>query len=486
MIKRRRRLIIALAATAAVLLPLGWFWQQSLLPSTYSVMDMGYVDHGGGPASEHAHHGATSVTDLVADAEGKADVSVDLVARQGRIELASGREVDGYTLNDSTPGPTITATQGEVVEVTLRNESVEGGVSLHWHGLDVPNAEDGVAGVTQDAVDVGGTHTYRFVPEQVGTFWYHSHQVSHDQVIGGLFGSLVVLPRDGIAQDHDVLATSHTYDGVRTLNGEEGETQVPAQPGDTVRVRVVNTDNGNMPVWASEPYRVLAIDGADLNKPTPVEDALLTIPAGGRADLDVTVPDSGAVRVQVAAATAYVIGPDGEVAPPKPPQPKAELDLMEYGTSAEVDLDVDDPDRSFDYDIGRRLGFLDGKPGYWWTINGHLYPDIPMFTVAEGDTVLFHIENNSGEVHPMHLHGHHAVVVARDSKPGTGSPIWVDSIDVDDGESVDIAFKADNPGIWMDHCHNLPHAAEGLVAHLMYEGVSTPFSIGGDSDNEPE
>jgi FtsP/CotA-like multicopper oxidase with cupredoxin domain len=484
--KHRVRLLIGVAATAAILLPLGWFWQQSLLPSTYSVMDMGYADFGGGPASEHAHHGGTDVTDLVADADGAADVEVELVARQGRIELASGREVDGFTLNDATPGPTITATEGELVQVTLRNESVEEGVSLHWHGLDVPNAVDGVAGVTQDAVEVGGTHTYRFVADQLGSYWYHSHQVSHEQVIGGLFGSLVVLPRDGIEQDHDLVATSHTYSGTRTLNGEEGETPVPAQPGDTVRVRVVNTDNGSMPVWASEPYRVLAVDGGDLNEPTPVDDARLTIPAGGRADLEVTVPDSGAVRVQVASATAYVIGPDGEAAPPKPPQPKNELDLMEYGTATEVDLDVHDPDRSFDYEIDRRPGFLDGKPGFWWTINGNLYPDIPMYTVSEGDTVLFHIENQSGEAHPMHLHGHHAVVVARNSEPGTGSPVWVDSIDVEDGESVDLAFLADNPGIWMDHCHNLPHAAEGLVAHLMYEGVTTPFTIGGDSHNEPE
>ena len=140
----------------------------------------------------------------------------------------------------------------------------------------------------------------------------------------------------------------------------------------------------------------------------------------------------------------------------------------------------------FEYSIGRRPGFLDGKPGLWWTINGHLFPDVPMYTVREGDVVKFHIDNHSGETHPMHLHGHHAVVVARNSEQSTGSPVWVDSIDVKDGDTVDLVFKADNPGVWMDHCHNLPHAAEGLVAHLMYEGVSTPYKVGGDTDNEPE
>ena len=490
MTKERKRLLAGLAATAVVLLPLGWFWQQSLLPSTYSVMDMGYVDHGSGPAAaEHMDHGShhagsTSVRDLVADPRRAADVTVDLVARQGTTTLASGRELEAFTLDGTTPGPTITATEGQLVEVHLRNANVDDGVSLHWHGVDVPNAEDGVAGVTQNAVTKGQTHTYRFVADQVGTYWYHSHQVSHDQVIGGLLGSLVVLPKDGIDQDREVLGVGHTYRGTRTLNGAEGVTRVPARPGETVRVRLVNTDNGTMPVWASEPYRLLAVDGGDLVGPTPVIGKHYLIPAGGRADLEVTVPPEGSVRVQAAAATAFAIGSGPEM--PRPPQPKAKLDLMTYGSPGAPTLAVDRPDRTFEYSIGRQPGFLDGKPGLWWTINGHLFPDVPMYTVREGDVVRFHIDNHSGEMHPMHLHGHHALVIRQNSEKSTGSPVWVDSIDVDDGETVDLVFKADNPGVWMDHCHNLPHAAEGLVAHLMYEGVSTPFKVGGDTDNEPE
>jgi FtsP/CotA-like multicopper oxidase with cupredoxin domain len=109
-----------------------------------------------------------------------------------------------------------------------------------------------------------------------------------------------------------------------------------------------------------------------------------------------------------------------------------------------------------------------------------------MFTVRQGDIVKFHIVNHSGESHPMHLHGHHALVVARDGKPATGSPLWVDSVDVENNETLDLMFRADNPGIWMDHCHNLTHAAQGLVAHLMYEGVGTPYVVGGKADNQPE
>ena len=54
------------------------------------------------------------------------------------------------------------------------------------------------------------------------------------------------------------------------------------------------------------------------------------------------------------------------------------------------------------------------------------------------------------------------------------------------GERYELGFRADNPGLWMDHCHNLKHAAEGLTMHLAYEGVSTPYRVGGTAHNEPE
>ena len=142
--------------------------------------------------------------------------------------------------------------------------------------------------------------------------------------------------------------------------------------------------------------------------------------------------------------------------------------------------------RHFDYRIGRRIGLLDGKPGFWWTINGELFPDVPMFHVTEGDVVRMTISNDSGDVHPIHLHGHHAVVLSRNGVPSTGSPWWIDSLNVADGETYEIAFVADNPGIWMDHCHNLEHARDGLVAHLAYAGVTEPFRVGGSGKNEPE
>ena len=111
---------------------------------------------------------------------------------------------------------------------------------------------------------------------------------------------------------------------------------------------------------------------------------------------------------------------------------------------------------------------------------------MPVFVVREGDLVKVTIVNDTGAVHPMHLHGHHALVLSRDGVPTTGSPWWTDTLDVRPGERYEIAFRADNPGIWMDHCHNLPHAAQGLTMHLAYEGVTTPFLAGGHAHNRPE
>jgi FtsP/CotA-like multicopper oxidase with cupredoxin domain len=491
---RRVRLVVACLATVTILGPLIWLRQASLLPETYSMMDQGYADHGGGPAG-HSGMVGHSLESLITDPGRPADVAVTLTARKQQFRLPSGRSVEGYTLNGISPGPVIHARAGQLVQVRLVNESVPDGVTLHWHGVDVPNAADGVAGVTQDAVGIGDAFTYRFVAHQVGTFWYHSHQMSHLQVRRGLLGALVVQPKPVLPKRPavnrvevvDVVALVHLFDGVRTVNGHEGDVRVVVAPGGRARVRVINTENGGLSAWvAGAPFRVVATDGAELSGPAEIRDHAVAITAGGRADLEVTMPQDGSpVRVQLGGSIAVVLGSTGFAAPAVR-QPRAELDLLSYGRPAPLTFDPDHPDRRFRYQIGRRPGFLDGRPGLWWTVNGHLFPDLPMFVVTAGDVVRMRVSNHSGEAHPMHLHGHHAVVLSRNGVPATGSPWWIDSLDVGNGESYDIAFVADNPGIWMDHCHNLPHAGQGLVAHLMYTNVTTPFQIGGSAGNEPE
>ncbi|MEU4391801.1 multicopper oxidase family protein [Kribbella sp. NPDC023855] len=471
-----RRTLVALAATLVVLAPIGWFWSQSLVPDGLSAMDMGYADYGGGPSMAAGHH-HRSLAELKAAADRAPDVSVRLVARKERFEIPGRGSMEGYTLNHTSPGPQITAKQGELVEVTLVNESVPDGMTLHWHGVDVPAAEDGVAGVTQDAVLPGQTFTYRFVAVDAGTYWYHSHQLSHEQVKKGLYGVLVITPGTT-----DVVAAVHTYDKVRTVNGGYGERRVAGKP--TVRLRLINTDNGPMAAWVDGAgYRVVAVDGTAVNAPTPVEGKSVLVTAGGRIDLEITT-SGRAVRIGLGGGpTTLVIG-EGDA--PAGPEPAQRVDLLSYGKPAALPFDPSKADRNFEYRIGRRPGFFDGKPGLWWTINGHQFPGVPVFMVAEGNVVRMTVRNTSGQVHPMHLHGHHVVVLSRNGVAASGSPWWTDSLNVEDDESYEIAFVADNPGIWMDHCHNLPHAAQGLVTHLMYDGISTPFHLDGATHNQPE
>jgi FtsP/CotA-like multicopper oxidase with cupredoxin domain len=120
------------------------------------------------------------------------------------------------------------------------------------------------------------------------------------------------------------------------------------------------------------------------------------------------------------------------------------------------------------------------------TINGHASPNVPPITVSVGQIVHLHVVNNTAEYHPMHLHGHVLSVIARNGVAIEGSPVHIDSVLVGPNETWDVAFAADNPGIWMFHCHVLLHASMGMVATINYTGVSTPFEMGSSSGNVPE
>ena len=87
---------------------------------------------------------------------------------------------------------------------------------------------------------------------------------------------------------------------------------------------------------------------------------------------------------------------------------------------------------------------------------------------------------------PMHPHGHTMLVLSRNGVPSSGSPWWTDTLNVAPGEVYEVALRADNPGLWMDHCHNLDHAAAGMVMHVAYRGVTSPFELGGTHGNSPE
>jgi FtsP/CotA-like multicopper oxidase with cupredoxin domain len=477
------------AALVAVVAVLGKMWWNSRLPDTYNVMAYGTHEYGGGPEPpDHEGHAGTgtSVADLKGPSDGTPEARFELTARAADIRLSSGRLVHALTFDGTSPGPELRVHQGDLVEVVLRNADVEDGVTIHWHGIDVPNAEDGVAGVTQDAVLPGGSYTYRFRAEQVGTFWYHTHQVSSKEVRRGLFGVIVIEPR-GERTGLDLVLAAHTFDGIATLDGDDGGGRHKVAVGTQVRLRLVNTDSFEQTFTVSgTPFRVLAIDGTDLHEPGELENVALPVAAGGRIDVGYVQPPNG-VRVGIEGTeTAIGFGPS-RGPPPAEVTPTTTFDPLTYGTPAPTPFDASSAfDRRFEMTITRKPGFFDGSPGLQWAINGGIYPDVPVFVVEDGDLVEVTITNDSNGTHPMHLHGHHLLVLSRDGQPSTGSPWWSDTLDVQKGESYVVAFRADNPGLWMDHCHNLTHASQGLTMHVAYAGVSTPFLVGGDTGNAPE
>ena len=443
----------------------------SLLPKNYSIHDMGMHDYGGGTKN---WNGPTRSVAKLRGPDGAPDVSYTLRTAYERTTVA-GRRQRVFTVNGKAPGPTIEAHQGDLVRVVLRNRNIDAGTTIHWHGINVPNGEDGVAGVTQDAVLPGQKFVYRFRARDVGTYWYHSHQYSERQVTKGLVGAIVIQPSgapDPPVAARDVTALVHSYRGRNTINGAAGATSVAGDVGGR-RIRFVNTNQTTIQVASSVPYKVVALDGTEVNEPTTLPaTTYVEVPAAGRVDIELGAGATSA-RVGVLAGPSLVLGggsPPGLAA-------DAMFDPLTYGTPDPA-FTTPTPDRRFDYVIDQKRGYLDGKLGTWFSINGELIPHVPMYMVKPGETVRVRFVNKSSVGHPMHPHGQHMLVLSRDGSPSVGSPWFVDTLEVHPGETFVVQMTADNPGDWMFHCHLLAHAADGLVTHLSYLNVRNPYRIG--------
>ncbi|MFG1925193.1 multicopper oxidase domain-containing protein [Cryptosporangium sp. NPDC048952] len=431
----------------------------TLLVAGQASASAGGHQHGGG--------GERSVAQLTGPKTGTPDV---------RLTLTAARTGDRLTFNGTSPGPEIRAKVGQLVEVTLVNRDVAEGVTVHWHGVDVPNAEDGVPGVTQDAVQPGQKHVYRFVPDRAGSFWYHTHSDGLHNVEKGLFGAFVVeeQPFDGVERT----TFTHLYPGADVTLTGPGKQAVAA--GREVRLRTVNSSREPQRVLVGgTKFRVAAIDGNPVEGATPLEPGTeLTLAAGGRYDVEFTMP-SGAVTVAVGGST-LTFSQDGKASPVST-SGSGQFDPLTYGTGGPAPKG--DYQRTFDLRLDDGFGFSEGRLSYVSSlINGRLWPAVPPLEVAEGDRVKIRIVSRSTIVHPFHLHGHRVRVISRNGDAATGSPWWTDTLDVDTGDVYEVEFVADNPGIWMDHCHNFQHGANGMILHLAYLGVSTPFT----ADHSPE
>lgn len=404
--------------------------------------------------------------------------SFELTSAKSVLTLDNGKRTEAWTFYGTSPGPELRVKEGERVRVTLTNRDIGKGVTIHWHGVILPCSQDGVAGVTQDAVWPGGQFTYEFIARHPGTYWYHSHQQSSEQAGKGLIGRLIVEPKQSdFDYDLDYAVTLQMLnDKLKLTNGQHGGLRLDATPGKSVRLRLINAYSEVQWIGvAGAEFRVISIDGQDLNGPGVLREQWIPIGGGQRYDVLFTMPADGQVKVYSKEHKAWNImlgsGPIPEPLSKDAPQ----FDFTNYGTPL---ADGITNDMKFDRVYDLKLGILD--------INGKKFHEIPPLLVKEGEWIKIRFKHTFGGPHPMHLHGHLFKILTKNGKPLMGSPIYADSVLLFSGEEYEVAFQADNPGLWMEHCHNLGHAANGMTMMVNYEGMTTPFRVGTRTGNLPD
>ena len=455
---------------------------------------------------------ATAVPPPVVIAEGDAE-RLSLEARPGRAALrgpardASASQTAIWGYDGQLPGPLLRVRQGEPLRLRLRN-GLPQATSVHWHGLRIANAMDGVAGLTQEAIPPGGHFDYDLLPPDAGSYWYHPHQQSAEQLARGLYGALVVEEREPPAVDRDLLlilddwrldedgqldlaSFGNLHDAAHggrlgnwpTVNGVNTP-GFAVRAGERLRLRLINAANARIfrvDIEGHEPT-LIALDGQPVvPRALPAEGQWLA--PGQRADLILDCSGEPAARAALrthlrdgphAMATFdYAAGRPLRDGPPETPialpanplatriEPDAAVSaalLMQGGAMGSL--------RSARY-RGRELPMreLVGQ-GMVWAFNGEAgLPESPLLRARRGQTVLIDIANDNRWPHAMHLHGHHFRVLARDGR-AVDEADWRDTLLMAPGERVQIGFVADNPGKWVLHCHMLEHQAAGMVTWL--------------------
>ncbi|WP_232697367.1 multicopper oxidase family protein [Brevibacillus daliensis] len=464
-----------------------------------------------------------------------------ITAQASNLKVSDDTTLPVWTFNNSVPGPEIRVKVGDTVKINLKNE-LEEPVSIHWHGYPVPNNMDGIPGVTQDAVVPSKKFNYEFKATIPGTYWYHSHQDSVNQLDKGLYGSLIVEdPNESYDQDYTLMLDEWMSSGnmdmsnmegmdhrqmnmgtkddanqsemnmsetgsmkghdmsmydLYTINGKSGNAvdKLVVKEGDKVRFRLINAGylTHTMHLHGHE-FKVIASDGQPVNSPAVITDQGIAIAPGERYDLEFTANNPGSWLLEehgsddrvknLRAIIAYegsTVQTDASNASEKLPQ----FDLMKYGKQGETKFSLN---QSFDQDVLLNLNteMKDGEMVY--TINGKVFPDTDRIKVESGDKVKVTFVNESKtDDHPMHLHGHFFQVLSKNGQPLEGAPVIKDTLNVKPGEQYVMAFEADNPGDWMFHCHDLHHASAGMVTDVMYKDFKSNYTPDPRVGNKPE
>jgi len=219
-----------------------------------------------------------------------------LTARKIQWETLAGQSVTAYAYNDQVPGPQIRVKEGDKVRIVLKNELPESTV-IHFHGLELPNAQDGVPFITQPPVKPGETYTYEFVVPNAGSHMYHSHHNSATQVSLGMLGAFIVEPRNPQPIEHaDVDHVMILNDGAHgyTFNGKSFPATEPvvAKLGQKLRIRFMNEGMMIHPMHLHGMHMtVIAKDGWP--QPAPWKCDTLNIAPGERWDVIVNCNNKG-------------------------------------------------------------------------------------------------------------------------------------------------------------------------------------------------
>jgi len=423
----------------------------------------------------------------------------------------------GWGYGDAFPPPTLRVKVGDTLRARLINRLPEH-TSIHWHGIRLPNAMDGVPYLTQPPVEPGAEFVYEFRPPDAGTFWYHPHCNSIEQIGRGLMGVLVVENPDDPPFDADIVClyrdwrfddagqfTAITTDegagragtmgSFHTVNGASAPV-IDVPTGGLVRLRILNLDSARVITAAlpEQPAWIITIDG---NPIAPVAFDQWQMGPAMRLDLALRAPDREGATFTLTnsfaaepwtLATFRAAGPARSHPQGEPPAllaspiPRPDIDNAEtlhftFSASSATALDPQDqlPDLSA---LQAALGtnepaadLLCRPQRIFWAINQRPWPGQaggqlppPLATLTRGRSYVFELINVTPHTHPIHLHGHTFLVI--ESNKRTITPYHTDTVLIHTKERVKIAFVADNPGDWMLHCHIIEHQDTGMMGYV--------------------
>jgi FtsP/CotA-like multicopper oxidase with cupredoxin domain len=389
------------------------------------------------------------------------------------------------------PGPTLRVKLGETLRVKFTNHLPQE-TTIHWHGVRLPNAMDGVPYVTQQPVQPGGTFVYEFTPKDAGTFWFHPHVRSSEQVERGLYGVLVVedpqsppysqdlvwvlddflLGPDGqIAPEfntrHD-LAMDGRWGNAIVVNGRSNSV-VKVRPGERIRVRMLNSANGRvfLPDFGDLDANIIAVDGLYLRRPVPARGFELA--PGNRLDVELVFDKGTSTPPEVwdrfiAQRPTKLISFEVDGAIVDTPRFASPAHAHVPAWDGTLDIPVEHT-----FHLNAEQG---GEFGIAWTIDGRAFAghdhamQMPPALLLTHDR-FYHLRfaNDSPRIHPIHLHGMFFRLLARDGAK-IDEPFFRDTVLIHPHETIDVGLVPTEPGTWMMHCHMLEHAEAGMMTTI--------------------